>query len=45
MTLTYSPAQNGWVGTILVGNESGVAYVNVAGSTGALQHRGDAPWR
>jgi subtilase family serine protease len=35
--LTYSAAQSGWAGTIVVGNESGIAYVNVAGSASAGQ--------
>ncbi|HYR03948.1 MAG TPA: Ig-like domain-containing protein, partial [Nitrososphaerales archaeon] len=42
--LTYSPAQNGWTGTIQVGNQSGVAYVNVAGNNGPSQSgQGFAP--
>ncbi len=35
--LTYNASLNGWAGTISVGNQSGIAYVNVAGTTGAGQ--------
>ncbi len=34
VALTYSSADKGWAGTITVGNEAGIAYVNVAGSAG-----------
>ena len=33
--LTYSPSQSGWTGTLMVGNQSGVAYLDVSGGTGA----------
>jgi subtilase family serine protease len=33
--LTYNSSLNGWAGTISVGNQSGIAYVNVAGDNGA----------
>ncbi|MDA4118418.1 MAG: protease pro-enzyme activation domain-containing protein [Thaumarchaeota archaeon] len=34
VSLTYSAAQHGWTGDIQVGNQSGIAYVNVAGTSG-----------
>ncbi len=44
LPLTYSSQQKGWTGTIVVGNQSGIAYVNVAGTSGSGQSgQGFAP--
>jgi subtilase family serine protease len=39
--LTYSSAKNDWTGTITVENESGIAFVDVAGSAGAGGQSGE----
>ena len=42
VSLSYSPNSKSWIGTITVGNESGVTYVNVAGKSGSLGGQGFA---
>jgi len=42
VSLTYSTGQNGWTGVITVGNQSGVAYINVVGSAGGQSGEGFA---
>jgi subtilase family serine protease len=37
VTLTFNASLNGWAGTIPVGNQSGIAYVDVSGNNGAGQ--------
>ncbi len=40
VALTYNTTENAWTGGIAVGNQSGIAYVNVAGSSGTASGSG-----
>jgi subtilase family serine protease len=42
VTLLYSASAGGWTGSLPVGNEAGMAYVNVAGSSGTTSGSGFA---